>query len=80
MGSNEVFIVASEWAQGVSRDFPGEASHVSVKCTCAITFVQDQMAIMGMEVFVEKSFIKRLKMSLVYQVLKDQKVSPAHED
>lgn len=61
MDNNEVSIVASEWAQGVSRDFPREPSHVSVKHICAIPFVQDKVEILGMEKFVKKSFIKEIK-------------------
>lgn len=52
---------ASEWKQGMSRDFARKPSHVSVNCTCAITFVQNKAAILGMGEFVKKSFTKAIK-------------------
>lgn len=45
----------------MSRDFPREASHVSVKYICTITVVQDTAAILGMGDFVENSFVKEIK-------------------
>lgn len=40
-----------EWAQGVSRGFVKEPSHVSVLniYIYTVTFVQDKVAILGME-------------------------------
>lgn len=45
----------------MSRDFARKPSHVSVNCTCAITFVQNKAAILGMGEFVKKSFTKAIK-------------------
>lgn len=45
----------------MSRDFPREASRVSVKHTCTITVVQDKAAILGMGEFVKNSFVEEIK-------------------
>lgn len=44
----------------MSRDFPREASHVSVKHICTITVV-DKAAILGMGEFVKNSLVEEIK-------------------